>query len=461
MKKFTKLLICLMLCIVSFGLVACDNRTKKEKNFTYPSSNDVVQGNGGLAVQKGNYIYFVNGYQSVDDISSKKASYTVGSLMLMKLGENGEVVTDEDGLLKDEYYITMSSALCGYEVTNLYIFGDYLYFVTPCLENESGDKVWAKERVEFKRIKLNKSGEVEDVYSSGVKYDQLEYEFYEENGSLFILAWEKGDSYYNKNGNNSLIRINATAKSSSKISNNVSSVVFSDNADEIFFVKDDSENSKYYLKQYNIESDEIIDYTSFDKTVTAKFVAGGKVYITLAHDYGSSTDVKVSTISTKSGFEQFYAYDGTVDLDIATDGSAILAVSSNVISLVRYNEDVVTIADKDATAINIIGYTNGCVVYYDTADETSTIKMVSYYNYLNGGDTEIKTLASVDAIEEDYDYFDLDDNYLYFYQMEGSNYYLNRLKVNNNLGETEEMIGVYLEEDAPVVEEEETEEEAE
>ena len=125
MKRFTKILICLMLFVVGFAFVACDNRTTKEKNFVYPSRNDQVIGNGGLAVKKGNYLYFVNGFRSVDDISNKKASYTVGSLLLMKLGENGEVVTDEDGLLKDEYYITMSSALCGYEATNLFIFGDY------------------------------------------------------------------------------------------------------------------------------------------------------------------------------------------------------------------------------------------------------------------------------------------------------------------------------------------------
>lgn len=460
MKKFTKLLICLMLCVVSFGLIACgDDRTPKEKNFVYPSSSDAVVGNGGLAVQKGNYIYFVNGFKSVDDITNKNDAYTVGSLMLMKLGDNGEIVTDEDGLLKDEYYITMSSALCGYEVTNLYIHGDYLYFVTPCLENESGDKTWAKERVIFNRIKLNKTGEVEQVYETGVKYDQLEYEFYEENGNLFILAWEKGDSYYNANGNNCLIRINATAKTSGMVSTKVSSVVFAENADEIFFVQDDSSNSRYYLKQHNILTGETTDYTNFEKAVTAKFVAGGKVYISLAHDYGSTTDIKVSTIANKTGFELVHAFDSVDKVTIAPDGSAIISASDNVISLIRKGEDVVTIVDEDATTIKVIGCVNGCVVYYDTADENSKIKMVSYYNYLNGGDTEIKTLTTVDAFEEDYAYFDLasDSAYMYFYKQEGSNYYLNRLKVNNNLGDVEEMTGVYLESDAPVVEESEEE----
>jgi len=457
MKKFTKIFICLMLCVFGFGLVACDKRTPKEKNFVYPSSRDQVIGNDGLAVQKGNYIYFVNGYKSVDDITKKKETYTVGSLLLMKLGEDGQVVTDEDGLLKDEYYITMSSALCGYQATNLHIFGDYLYFVTPCLENESGDTVWAKERVEFKRIKLNKTGKVETVYKSKVKYDQLKYEFYETNNNLYILAWEQGDSYYESNGANALMRINATAKSSSKISNNVSSVVFSDNADEIFFVKD--VDSRFELKQYNIAENEITDYTSFDETATAKFVKNGKVYITQSHviDSTTYTDLKVSTIETKSGFEDFYAFEKG-ELNITDDGAAVVLVNENVISLIKEKNDVVNIIDKDATTINVIGYTNGCIVYHETTDSKTNIKFVSYNNYLFGGDTEISTLTSVTSIEKDYAYFDLDNSYLFFYQKEGNNYYLNRLKVNNNLGESQEMIGVYLDEDAPKVEEE-TEEE--
>ena len=54
-------------------------------------------------------------------------------------------------------------------------------------------------------------------------------------------------------------------------------------------------------------------------------------------------------------------------------------------------------------------------------------------------------------------YFDLDEDYLYFYQTVGSNSYLHRIRINNNLGETEEMVGIYLEDDIPE-EDEDTEE---
>ena len=86
--------------------------------------------------------------------------------------------------------------------------------------------------------------------------------------------------------------------------------------------------------------------------------------------------------------------------------------------------------------------------------------MVSYANFISnpGLTPEIVTLATLSDVNTDY--FDLDDNYLYFYKTVGSNSYLHRLSVNNNNGETEEMVGVYLEADIPD-EEEETEEESE
>ncbi len=454
MKKFTKILICLMLCAFGFGLVACgDPRTEEEKNFTYPSSSDVVSGNGGLAVQKGKYVYFVNGYKSIEDISNKKANYTVGSLMLMKLGDNGEVVTDDEGLTHDDYFITMNKKLCGYQVTNLFIHGNYLYFVTPCLENESGDEIWAKERVEFKRIKLDKSSDVEDVYNSGVKYDQLQYEYYQEDDQLFIMVWEKGDSYYANNGSNALIRVNATEKSSSKVANDVQSVAFAENADEIFYVK--HSDDAYQLKQYNILSDTNFDYHEESSSFEVKAVGNGKVFITMSHAYGSTTDLKVSNIANHSGFQIAYAYSDSLELNFANDGT-VIAVKDNAITIVKSYNDVKTIVDSSASSIDVIGFKNGCVFYYD---DVSNIKYVSYSNVLAGSSAEIETLTTVDAVEADYAYFDIseDDSMMYFYKKVGENYYLHRIKVGNNMGETEEMFGVYVESDEPVVEEEEEE----
>ena len=474
MKKLKKLLICLMLCVFGFGLIACgDDRTEQEKNFTYPTEADAVYGNGGLAVRKGNYVYFVNGYKSVttNDLT-KDTTFNVGSLMLAKLGADGQLVTNETGSIRDDYFITMSNKLCGYEATDLFIHGNYLYFVSPCLENETGDEVWAKERVVFNRIKLDKTGDVEEVYSSGVKYNNLEYKYYQTNGGLYILAWEKGETKYAENPANSLIRINTTNSAVEVVDSGVTNVIFSENANNVFFTKKDDKN--YELKKYNVSSNSVNVYHSSEKSFELKMVTDENVFITKTHDTMSSyTDLMISNfMANDKSFKLFHSNVADYTLDATDDGSAVIAIKGNVMNIINVNQNFgasgttitksITV-NTDATSIKIIGYTNGCVLFYDTASSNSNISLVSYSNAIAGSDVEVTTLTTISAVADEYAYFDLsnDENLLYFYKMSGNDYYLHKIKVNNNIEEKEQMIGVYDEEDIPEIEEEETEEEEE
>ena len=454
MKKLTKILICLMLCVFSMAFVACDNRTDEEKSFTYPSISDAVVGNGGLAVQKGNYLYFVNGHQSVANQTSSNSTYNVGALMLTKLDENGNIVTDENGLLKDDYYITMSNKLCGYEATNLYIHGEYLYFATPSLETESketsGSKdVWAKERVVISRIKLDKTSKVEIVYESGVKYDSLEYEYYEENGNLFILAYEKGDCYYEHNGSNALIRIDARAKTHSKIANGVNDVVFAKNANEIFYKVD----TKLY--RYNIASASASEYATVDSSLDIQFVADGELYATQAISVGSmkGTKLKASTISNASGFRDIYTYTDSLALSATPDGLCVVGAGSNKIVLIREGFSPITIDIDNAESIEVAGFANGCVIFVADNGSNSVVMSVSYSNAVGGDNQTPTTLATLTTL--DVRMFDMssDSNYFYLISKQGSNNYLTRVKIQQNLDASHEIVGVYESNDIPKIEE--------
>ena len=139
MKNFSRIVICLLLCVFGFSLAACDARTPKEKAFTYPNATDTIVGNGGLAVQKGSYIYFVNGFKNItSDEVTQNASYMHSSLMLTKL-DGGELVLDDAGSINDNNFIIISSKLAGFNCTDLFIAGDYLYFVTQAQGNEGGE----------------------------------------------------------------------------------------------------------------------------------------------------------------------------------------------------------------------------------------------------------------------------------------------------------------------------------
>ena len=456
MKKFTKILICLLLCVFGFSFAACDDRTEKEKDFTYPSASDAVVGNGGLAVQKGNYVYFVNGYNALENLESKDASHTVGALMLTKLDENGQVVKNEEDLMHDDYYISMSNKLCGYEATNLYIHGEYLYFATPSIEDEKGDRVWAKERVVINRIKLDKSGKLEQVYESGVKVENFSYEYFESGNNLYILALEKGESYYSSNGTDALIRIDATAKSSKEVADNVQSLAYQQSTNTIYFVS--SEEDEYVLNQFDIVNNNISLKDTRTQTFSVVAATEDKVFISQTHNASaSSKTIDIYVSNNGAGFEMVCSYADGETPYVTADGSAVVIVNSGVFRVVSVDNGVKESIQDGASTIEVVGFVNGCVVYYATTDSETKLKMFSYSNLIQGNSAEVVTLTEVSTTVFKFD-VESDDNYIYFLNQEGSNMYLNRVKIQNNFEEEKEMFGVYLESDVPETEEETTEE---
>ncbi len=471
LKDFTKILVCLILIVFTLGLAACGR--SNNDNFTYPTSQLETVGNGGMAVRKGDYLYFVNGYISSADMETQNASYTVGALMIAKLDQSGNIILNEDDLLDDEYYRIMSDRLCGFEATGLYIFGDYLYFTSPCQENESGDEVWAQNRVDFYRIRLDRSGDVERLYQSEVEHSNLEYEYYYNGSNVYLLVYEKEANLDNSDITNRLLRIDANSKDVQTIDTNVSSVVMSDTNNEfisnayekIFYVQDNSESEDadyaYVLKRYDIVNNNSTDFRTSNDDMTALFVTNNYVYIT---DNTNSRSIMMrASLSGNSGFERSGPINTSLysTLVMTPEGNCIVGIrsESTAIEFFIYGDDtascVIEDSEESVTSVTFIGFANGYVVYYDN---NNAIKMVSYANVMSNSNAEVITVATLSDINTSY--FDLDGEYLYFYKTVGSHSYLHRLAINNNFDESEEMIGVYLEEDIPEETEESEETEA-
>ncbi len=133
MKKTLAFLSCLLLCIC-FVLTGCSH-------LAMPASDAKILGNGGSVVQKGEYIYFANaytGYASLgDEISNKTGKAGVYGLYRVK-SENGKLERDEHGMVKNAELIV--SKVVGFEYSNLYIVGDYLYFSSPNMHKTSSNK---------------------------------------------------------------------------------------------------------------------------------------------------------------------------------------------------------------------------------------------------------------------------------------------------------------------------------
>ncbi len=209
LTKISSLALVLIMCLMA--LVGCAS------NIEIPESNAYVSGNGGLAVQKGEYLYFVNGYTSVDDMvyGDNKGGNQYSAIYRTKLGQNNSVSYDEEGKLENCELII--DKVCGFQKTQLYIFGDYIYYATPNTEKVvSGDMMVANFKLtDFYRAKLDGS-ERTLIYKTDVASDSTKFAFYKVN--------DVSDVYLALYDGTKLMLINCASKTVSVVCENASSV---------------------------------------------------------------------------------------------------------------------------------------------------------------------------------------------------------------------------------------------
>lgn len=436
----------MILCVFTIGLVACGDNPG-DGNFSKITGE--VYGNGGLSVVKGDYVFFVNGYMSADDMASKNDSYAagekVGALVVAKLDNNGEIVLNEDDLLDDEYYQVLSDKLCGFEATSLSIYGDYLYFTSPCQQNDSSTESWAKTWVDFYRVNVaNGKGEVERIYQTNVANDCIEFAFYNNNGT-YLIIYEKTST---EAETGTLKRVSGNGNVKTVSSDVTSHTISNNNAKNVYYVVNEDEEIK--LVKYNYSADHK-DESIYDDSIAVKFANDTHVYIERPNETNSSRKELVRANVNGGGFGARICYtDLYTNLYLTPDNSAVVAVKGNYIDYYLFGNDTAVnlYTGEDDETISVIGIANGSVVFIDG---NNTIKSISYSNHISTGSANVIEIATISKI--DTAHFDIDDEYVYFYKTVGSNKYLHRLAINNNDGDnTEEMLGIYVTADVPKVE---------
>jgi len=428
MKKFTKILICLILCVFGVSMFGCkDNRTPEEKAFTYPSSTSQTTGNGGMAVRVGNYIYFVNGFKKAGD-SERNASNTVGAVMLAKLNESGELVVNDNGEIKDDYFVRMSDKLSGFEATDLAVFGNYLYFTSVCQEDDAETDEWAKTLVDFNRIKLDKTGKVEKIYESTSSNTDVQFKYYEHNGEVKLLVFEKDE--------NKLVEVNTNGDVVNTIED-VQNVNFANNYSEVFYVRSNDEGNIKFRTYKMGQSSAFLEHTSFSAP-EVKFVENGFAYVL---DNNVLTKYRTANAGEKTQvLDEFSTYKS---VKLAPNGDALIVISEEgsgrIIEVINNGIVESYTLEEDATEVEVIGFGTGTVIYRDNE------KNIKSWNYskANAEPVLIATIADMSTT-----YFDLDGSFLYFFETVGSNEYLHRIIIDNGAQEAE-LVGVYVDDDIP------------
>ena len=304
-KKSLILLVAVLMCVAVF-LAACGEKPFKP-NFTAPTGGK-VDSNGGIAVQYGEWIYYVNGYESSASATNTyvdtNAAPRVGSVVRIKAADIQGIldINDDDKLSSSEKTKAIAKAVAekteivvpniyysanttNAAINGIYIFQDRLYILTP-------------------NDRLTAGGSTQTNQSVLMSYDlaggnpQRHFTFSNNNAQVWL--YEKAGKVmatYFMNGKLFVLEVANDEKSvSTEITGEeetISEVKYDEAGNCLFFIDGDGsvckltlgDKEKKVIINNKLEGDE-----KSTKKYTIKSVNNGYVYYTVADTDNSDLD---------------------------------------------------------------------------------------------------------------------------------------------------------------------------
>lgn len=176
-KKIAVLLIALSAFV--FALTGCSKKVGVLSNV----AGDVVSGNGTAVVEKGDYVYFVNGKEAVT-AENKIGTPIKGALMRVKKAELSNPATANYETVLNKVFVS------GQYESGLYFFGDTVYFASPYTEKDKTGTV-QNTKLAFKKYDLT-SGKYDESDNIAISEDNtVKYVFAEYNGKVYLTYCAK------------------------------------------------------------------------------------------------------------------------------------------------------------------------------------------------------------------------------------------------------------------------------
>ncbi len=470
MKKIMKALLALVIVCVCFvagcGVAGLQNN---------PAIEATVIGNGGMAMIKGDYLYFVNGYQDYKEYTDVNTDNKFGTVARSGIYRtklvNGEVVRDENGFLVEAECVVPQTV--GYQYGSFVIVGNYIYYLTPHMENAwvDGEKVLKNAWVDVCRINIDGTGMTKLYNTTNDSSSALNWSVYRMDGKTYIVLVD----------GTSLVSIDGDTGSSVVMAENVASVKLLKQSKYVYGCNDlkDSEKYVYYTREYNEDDREnggkgnmlcrveigkseenivVCDNTNNYELIA---YANGCVYYTKVNDESSNNWIKtVYRRNVSTNIEEFVCgnYSNLLIID-NNDPNSIdnyaIGVDSNKYMYLLVNGEQKHIYTASAD-VKLIGVDNGRVYFV----ENSAIYSLDYV----ADSAEPKQISNADKsyMLDDVNLVDMDGRRIYVYASYESesgdkHYYLNIIDSQNPDAECE-FVGVFAEGETPA-EPEETEDE--
>lgn len=378
MKKISAILIiCLVVCMGMAIFAGCSDSFGPIGTTEYKDSP--VVNNGGLVIQQGGYLYYVNGMDSTSNISKPednafgKASVK-GSIMKSKISEDGSL-TDTAVVVPKMFYTAATGG-------GFYIYGDWIYYTSPNTKTDNKSNVLSSESVVFRtKTDGTQTQEMITLSSNSTQFTFTDKEFiYFEDGTLKKVTYT--DTKVNKK--------------SQTIAEDITSALFTAKSNVVFFLKNTESKVRVNNNMYAYVGGEIKELTTdstydaeedtsaenLKKQYTFGLISFDPTEKTLIYSKViNGTDASKFTSTYAYKFDDTFAFDKTKEVRYAT--SALSASSIRNLG-----------GDK-----GILDYSAAQLKVYGSISETANV------NSTAEGATLSSTGAAIVSFDGDYMYY--------------------------------------------------------
>lgn len=360
-KKLTSMIAAAALCATVVSFAGCsDNYSTKVPG------DDIFEGevvsNGGFVVEKGNYVYFINGAEEYT-ASNKYGEVVKGALMRLSKSDLENKNYDNAVTVVPSLFVAQNFD------AGIYIYGDYVYYASPTTEKDQDGNV-QNDWISFKRAKLDGSEAMKDYYFRSDD-NALDYRFVEVDDVVYCLYVDDSTLY------------------SYNTQTRTDTVLVSGAGSEFFFDSSDPENPTVY---YTMGVTQDVDSAS---SFTVPYT---QLYSVRADAQVEKVDASKASYTIKGGktysFDRAYLEDNLDGFD-ASDyttypyvnlGELVLdgKGSSTAQKQTQFNDDTSTPATPDGYTYTIQSYQNDGIYFTRTnVNKTSSDGENSKLYYLS------------------------------------------------------------------------------
>lgn len=391
-----KLLIAIITIIMAtFAFAGCGDSATPLQNV----GGAVVSGNGSFAVEKGEYVYFINGQEAVT-VENEFGKVEKASLVRVKTSELANPKT-----AKIETVIPKLMISASYK-TGVFVYGDYVYYATPSNIKDKQSNILNNQTQFFRfDLKTGKAGK----HIAVAQDNTTEYRFVENNGVVYLvfIKTETHDEHSHK----ALCVYNADSGKEVEVEIEFEELLMAeDNSNTIYFTKYgynevNEENEKYQeIYKYTIgASKEELVLSGSPESLN---VLQGATF-TLIKNNGKYLIYKQSLVDSTNASVKYYA------IETASANAPTLLGGSN--------------AYIDA-ALNANAYIKSLneIYYMDTTTELGGFAKFDYTvtDMTNGRTPICKDVSgyNLQFVQDGFAYFSNSEGLYYRCDLEGNNF---------------------------------------